>query len=105
MDEKYRAIVSSMRTGGRRMPLSKDGTLKLSDLKKDKGVRQNRVYYSHSPSPCVVEPLNKMTSFKQLGGKLPGYKAGKLKMDPSEKALKKIMIAGSNTKKFPKDFF
>ena len=105
MDERYNPVSSSIRTNAQRNSGNKDINLKVMDSKKGKGIRQNRVYYSQSPSPPFQEYNLRINNFKG-SNKHVDLKIGKNKEGSKlHNMQKRIMRAGSNNKKFPKDFF
>ena len=106
MDEKYGSVLSSLRSTVNKFPKSSEANFKAMDAKKGKVFRPNRVYYSQSPSPPFQEYNLRWNNFKNNTNKNIGIKLSKIK-DGSKlhNMQKRIMKAGSNNKKFPKDFF
>ena len=106
MDEKYRSVISSLRSTPIKFPKNGEVNLKVMDSKRGKVHKQNRVYYSQSPSPPFQEYNIRGNNFKNSTNKNIAIKLGKIK-DGSKlhNMQKRIMKAGSNNNKFPKDFF
>ena len=67
---------------------------------------KSKAYYSHSPPSHLNQPNNIESNFKMKNGKLNEHRVFKQKEGSKLQIMqKRIVKAGPNAKKFPKDFF